>query len=45
MTDIIKNNGDANAAISQRNDSSASITDFKSIREMLKKGRDNESED
>ena len=45
QSDIIKNNGDANAAISQRNDSSASITDFKSIREMLKKSKDNESED
>lgn len=47
QSDIIKNRGDADAAISERTSGSASLSDFKSIREMLKntaKENDNESE-
>ena len=40
QSDIIKNRGDANAAITERGDSKVSLSDFKSIREMLKKGQD-----
>jgi hypothetical protein len=35
QSDIIKNSGDANTAISQRSNGSASINDFKTIRAML----------
>jgi hypothetical protein len=41
QSDIIKNRGDAESAISQRSEGSASLSDFKSIREMLK-NKDNE---
>jgi hypothetical protein len=47
QSDIIKNRGDADTAISERTSGSASLSDFKSIREMLKntaKENDNESE-
>jgi len=47
QSDIIKNRGDADAVISERTNGSASLSDFKSIREMLKqtsKENDNESE-
>ncbi len=42
QSDIIKNRGDAESAITERSNGSASITDFKSIREMLKHDKDNE---
>jgi len=47
QSDIIKNRGDANAAIAERADGKVSLNDFKSIREMFKKGQniDNEIED
>ena len=41
QSDIIKNRGDAESAISQRSEGNASLSDFKSIREMLK-NKDNE---
>ena len=37
QSDIIKNRGDVDAAISQKSQGSASLSDFKSIREMLKR--------
>lgn len=40
QTDILKNNGNAEKAITERSQGSASLSDFKTIREMLKK--DNE---
>ena len=43
QSDIIKNRGDINGTISERSNGSASVSDFKSIREMLK-NKDNESE-
>lgn len=36
QSDIIKNRGDADSAISERSHGTASLSDFKSIREMLK---------
>jgi hypothetical protein len=47
QSDIIKNRGDANAAISERTDGKVSLDDFKSIRELIKKGSisDNETEE
>jgi len=43
QSDIIKNKGDADSAIQERTDGKASLNDFKSIREMLKKdGLENE---
>ena len=48
QSDIIKNRGDIDSAISERSQGSASLTDFKSIREMIKKdaelNKDNEDE-
>jgi hypothetical protein len=41
QSDIIKNRGDADSAISERSHGTASLSDFKSIREML---RNNNSE-
>lgn len=43
QSDIIKNRGDAESAINERSQGSASLNDFKSIREMLK-NKDNETE-
>ena len=40
QSDIIKNRGDVETAISERTDGKASLDDFKSIREMLKKDKD-----
>lgn len=37
QSDILKNRGDAESAINDRSNGSASLNDFKSIREMLKK--------
>jgi hypothetical protein len=43
QSDIIKNRGDAESAINERSNGSASLSDFKTIREMLKnKQEDNE---
>ncbi len=44
QSDIIKNNGNAEAAINERSDGKASLNDFKSIREMLKNDKDLEKE-
>jgi len=44
QNDILKNNGDAEAAVNQRSGTGASIKDFKSIREMLKNEGNNEEE-
>jgi uncharacterized alpha/beta hydrolase family protein len=44
QSDIIKNRGDADAAISQRTDGKVSLNDFKSIRELIKKGGDIDKE-
>lgn len=38
QSDIIKNSGDVETALSERNQGVASFDDFKSIREMLKQG-------
>lgn len=42
QSDIIKNRGDIDSAVSERSSGSASLSDFKSIREMLKKEKNNE---
>ncbi len=44
QSDIIKNRGDVDSTISERNNGSVSLGDFKSLREMLKKDKDNEPE-
>lgn len=44
QSDILKNKGDAETAISQRTDGKASLDDFKSIREMLKNDKDVQSD-
>jgi hypothetical protein len=47
QSDIIKNRGDAETAITDRSQGSASLKDFKSIREMLKNNdseKDSEAE-
>ncbi len=45
QSDIIKNRGDVDAAVSERSNGSASMSDFKSIREMIKKDKlDSESQ-
>jgi len=44
QSDILKNRGDVDTALSERSGGSASINDFKSIREMLKKDKNNELE-
>ena len=43
QSDIIKNRGDVESTINERSHGSASLTDFKSIREMLK--NDNKNND
>ena len=42
QSDIIKNRGDVDSAVSERSSGSASLSDFKSIREMLKNEKNNE---
>lgn len=37
QSDIIKNRGDVETSVSERSNGSASLSDFKTIREMLKK--------
>lgn len=45
QSDIIKNRGDVDAAVSERSNGSASLIDLKSIREMIKKDKlDSESQ-
>lgn len=44
QSDIIKNGGNADSAISERSNGAASLTDFKSIREMLKNDKSSETE-
>ncbi|MEI6879820.1 MAG: hypothetical protein WCK82_00565 [Bacteroidota bacterium] len=45
QSDIIKSRGDVDTAISERSNGAASLSDFKSIREMLKNSNtDNETE-
>ena len=45
QSDIIKSRGDVDTAISERSNVAASLSDFKSIREMLKNSNtDNETE-
>ena len=41
QSDIIKNRGDVESAVSERSNGSASLNDFKSIREMLKNDKNN----
>jgi len=41
QSDIIKSRGDVESAITQRSNGSASLSDFKSIREMLKNDKQN----
>jgi hypothetical protein len=45
QSDIIKSRGDIDEAVSVRSNGSASLDDFKSIREMLKKDNESKSED
>jgi hypothetical protein len=45
QSDIIKNRGDVESAVSERSNGSASLNDFKSIREMLKNNKLEEDED
>jgi hypothetical protein len=45
QSDIIKNRGDAEGAISERSNGSASLSDFKTIREMLKNKDVNDDND
>jgi hypothetical protein len=42
QSDIIKNRGDIESTISERSNGSASLNDFKTIREMLKKDANSE---
>lgn len=42
QSDIIKNRGDIDSAVSERSNGTASLSDFKSIREMLKNDKNNE---
>lgn len=45
QNDIIKNKGDVDSAVSERSQGSASLSDFKSIREMLKNEQNNEDKE
>jgi len=46
QNDILKNRGDVDSAVSERSNGSASLSDFKTIREMLKQDKENnENED
>lgn len=44
QSDILKNRGDIDSTISERSNGTASTNDFKSIREMIKKGAGAEPE-
>lgn len=43
--DIMKNSGDADAAVAQRSEGKASLDDFKSVREMLKNNKEASEEE
>ena len=43
QSDIIKNRGDVETAVTERSGGAASLSDFKSIREMLKDNKNNMS--
>lgn len=45
QSDIIKHGGDADAAVNERSNGSASMSDFKTIRQMIKDNKDNEEID
>jgi hypothetical protein len=45
QSDIIKNRGDVESTINERSQGSASLNDYKSIREMIKNGGLNEDND
>lgn len=45
QNDILKNKGDEDSAISERSHGSASLSDFKTIREMLKNEQNNEEKE
>lgn len=42
QNDIIKNNGDADAAIKERTSGAVTLDDFSKVREMIKKGNNQE---
>ena len=42
QNDIIKNNGDAEAAIKERSSGTVTLDDFSKVREMIKKGNNEE---
>lgn len=42
QNDIIKNNGDADAAIKERSSGTVTLDDFSKVREMIKKGNNEE---
>ena len=42
QSDIIKNRGDVDSAVNERSNGTASLSDFKSIREMLKNEKNND---
>jgi len=44
QSDILKNHGDVDAAVSERSNGTASVSDFKSIRELLKKDKKENNE-
>jgi hypothetical protein len=45
QSDIIKNNGDTESAVKERSQGAASLSDFTSIREMLKRDKDIQKEE
>jgi len=44
QNDIIKNNGDADAAVKDRSNGTVSLDDFSKVREMIKNGSNNNTE-
>ena len=44
QNDILKNNGDADAAIKDRSNGTVSLDDFSKVREMIKNGPNNNTE-
>lgn len=44
QNDILKNNGDADAAIKDRSNGAVSLDDFSKVREMIKNGPNNNTE-
>ncbi len=45
QSDIIKHNGDVNSTLSERSGEGASLDDFKNVRDFLKKGKEDDSEE